>query len=137
VVVAAGNDGNGTPLRNPAMAPFVTAVGASAGDGAFGTVDSVTTFANRTAALAVDVLAPGQSIISLRAPGSYADLDNPSVRVDDRLFKGSGSSQAAAVVSGAVALILEQRPCAKPNQVKNLLMGPAVRPVMPSAREPV
>jgi serine protease AprX len=29
VVVAAGNDGNGNPLRNPAIDPYVIAVGAT------------------------------------------------------------------------------------------------------------
>ena len=48
--------------------------------------------------------------MSLRDPGSYIDEAHPDARVDDRYFKGSGTSQAAAVVSGAVALLLESGP---------------------------
>jgi serine protease AprX len=40
---------------------------------------------------------------------------------DSRFFRGSGTSQAAAVTSGAVALILQQRPNITPDQVKALL----------------
>ncbi len=42
-----------------------------------------------------------------------------------RFFRGSGTSQAAAVVSGAAALVLSQRPSATPDQVKALLTGAA------------
>ncbi|MFG2037781.1 hypothetical protein [Dactylosporangium sp. NPDC048998] len=37
------------------------------------------------------------------APGSYCDVTYPGARVGDRLFRGSGTSQASAVVTGAVA----------------------------------
>ena len=40
----------------------------------------------------------------------------------DRFFKGSGTSQAAAYVSGAAALILQQRPYITPDQLKALLI---------------
>ena len=48
---------------------------------------------------------------------------HPGARVEDRFFKGSGSSQAAAVASGAVALLLQSRPSLTPDQVKALLRG--------------
>jgi serine protease AprX len=69
----------------------------------------------------VDVTAPGRSVVSLRDPGSYVDTLFPGARSGDRFFKGSGTSQAAAVVSGAVALLLDQRPGLTPDQVKALL----------------
>jgi serine protease AprX len=130
VVVAAGNDGNAQPLRNPAIDPFVIAVGAvdpvktkNPSD------DVVTSFSNcGTAARSVDVVAHGRSITSLRAPGSHADLENPGSVVADRLFVGSGTSQAAAVVSGAVALLLDENPDLSPDQVKWALTSQA-RPV--------
>jgi serine protease AprX len=65
-----------------------------------------------------DTLVPGRSLVSLRNPGSYADVNNPSARVGDRFFKGSGTSQAAAVVSGAVALILQKHPKAGLRQIR-------------------
>ena len=57
-----------------------------------------------------DLVAPGKSVIGLRTPLSYLDLRYPNGRVGDRYFKGSGTSQSAAVVSGAVALLLSARP---------------------------
>ncbi len=127
VVVAAGNDGNSSPLRNPAYDPFVIAVGADDAQGTYGTGDdTIPSFSNcGTATRSVDLVAPGQSVISLRVPGSYADEFYPSAAVGDRFFKGTGTSQAAAVVSGAVALIIDQRPGITPDQVKTLLTSTA------------
>jgi serine protease AprX len=66
-------------------------------------------------------LAPGVSLVSLRAPGSYIDQTQPNGRVGDRFFKGSGTSQSAAVVSGAAALMLSQRPQLTPDGVRDVL----------------
>jgi serine protease AprX len=74
-----------------------------------------------------DLVAYGTKTLSLRAPGSQLDLENPQARVIDRLFRGSGTSQAAAMVSGSVALLLEQRPNLTPDQVKKLLVGASSR----------
>ena len=73
----------------------------------------------------VDLVAPGRSLLSLRAPGSNADQNFPQAVVSDNLFLGSGTSQAAAVVTGAVALLLDQRPELNPDQVKAMLMDNA------------
>ena len=40
-----------------------------------------------------------------------------------RFFRGSGTSQAAAIVSGVVALMLEERRWLTPNKVKAILAG--------------
>lgn len=126
VVVAAGNDGNGSALRNPATDPFVITVGASAGAKIKGKRSPIADFSScGDSTRHVDVLAPGESIVSLRSPGSYADVNYPEAVVADRLFLGSGTSQAAAVTSGAVALLLQQRPELSPDQVKSLLMSTA------------
>ena len=128
VVVAGGNAGTDNPrLNNPAYDPYVLAVGAadtkntvSAGD------DLVPEFSSRgDASRRVDLVAPGRSIESLRVPGAYIDEAHPTARVGDRFFKGSGSSQAAAVVTGAVALLLDARPDLRPDQVKALLRSSA------------
>jgi serine protease AprX len=126
VVVAAGNDGT-APLTNPATDPYVLSVGAA--DSA-GTVragdDTVLEFSSRgTAERRVDLVAPGRSIVSLRNPGGYIDETNPQARVGDAYMKGSGTSQAAAVVAGSVALLLQQRPDLTPDQVKSLLTATA------------
>ncbi len=127
VVVAAGNDGNGQPLRNPAHDPFVIAVGANNSSGTSDTADdTIPSFSNcGTSQRHVDLVAPGKSIVSLGAPGSAAWQEHPDAIVDDRFMKGSGTSQAAAVVSGAAALLLDQRPGLTPDQVKALLMETA------------
>jgi serine protease AprX len=88
--------------------------------------DIVAPFSSRgSASRSVDVVAPGVSITSLRDPGSGIDTDHPSAVVQDRFFRGSGTSQAAAFVSGTVALLLQQRPNLTPDQVKRLLTSTA------------
>ena len=111
------------------MDPYVLAVGAADRN------DSVAGWASPVRRLVqqlrqrrsrhVDLVAPGRSIVSLRDPGSYVD---PTTRrawsratPTGRLFRGSGTSQAAAVVSGAVALLLQAYPNLTPDQVKYLL----------------
>jgi serine protease AprX len=127
VVVAAGNDGNSAALRNPAYDPFVIAVGATDPKGTDAVSDDVvTSFTNcGTDTRHVDLVAPGSSVVSLRNPGSAADVEFPSAQVGTRFFKGTGTSQATAVVSGAAALVVSQRPGITPDQVKALLMNTA------------
>ncbi|NNL70684.1 MAG: S8 family serine peptidase, partial [Acidimicrobiia bacterium] len=127
VVVAAGNDGNKSRLRNPATDPFVIAVGAVDANSTSRTSDDVIpSFSScGTADRHVDLVAPGQSVVSLLAPGSAAATEHPGSIVDGRYIVGSGTSQAAAVVSGAAALLLEQRPNLTPDQVKAVLTGSA------------
>jgi serine protease AprX len=123
VVAAAGNDGKHSGLRNPAISPYIIAVGASEGNMTYSTDDdTLATFSScGTTKRKVDLVAPGMSVVSLRNPGSYADVENPEATVAERFFLGSGTSQAAAVVSGAAALIVDQRPSITPDQVKALL----------------
>ncbi len=131
VVAAAGNDGNDRPLRNPASNPFVIAVGAADTAGTYGTGDdTVLPFSNcgddeRT----VDLVAPGRSLLGLRVPGSFIDSEYAEqAAFGARLFRGTGTSQASAVVAGGAALVLDQRPELSPDQVKALLTSTA-RPI--------
>jgi serine protease AprX len=62
----------------------------------------------------------------MRVPGSTLDEEFPAARIGDGWFRGSGTSQATAVVSGLVALLLQARPDLTPDQVKALLKAGAV-----------
>jgi serine protease AprX len=129
VVVSAGNSGLETSrLNDPAYDPYVIAVGADDTKGSDDPKDDVTpSWESRgNSERHPDVVAPGQSIVSLRNPGAFVDESYPGARIGtSRFFKGSGSSQAAAIVSGAVATLLQQRPWMTPDQVKAQLMNTA------------
>jgi serine protease AprX len=128
VVVAVGNEGFGTgKVNNPATDPYVIAVGSDDANNTADVADDVTsTFSNDgDGTRNPDVIAPGEHVVSLRSPNSFLDQSHPAGRIGERLFRGSGTSQATAVVSGAAALLLSQRPDLTPDEVKALLMGTA------------
>ncbi|HEX9713998.1 MAG TPA: S8 family serine peptidase [Actinomycetota bacterium] len=128
VVVAAGNNGKATgQLNNPAYDPRIIAVGAADTLNTPSTADDVIpSWSSEGDGLRnPDLVAPGRSVASLRAPGSYADRAHPEGRINSRFFRGSGTSQAAAMTSGAVALLLQQRPGLTPDQVKAILKSTA------------
>jgi serine protease AprX len=128
VVAAAGNDGNNAgALANPASDEWIISVGATATKATTTvTDDELTTFTNLSrSGKQINVLAPGTSILSLRDNGSSVDLSYPAARVGDTLFRGSGTSQAAAVTSAAVALLLQAKPSATPDQIKDWLIKSA------------
>ncbi len=135
VVVAAGNDGRAaTGLATPATDPFVITVGAVERTATGWASPSFAS--NGNGVRNPDLVAPGRSIASLRVPGSRIDVEHPSGYVSPTLFRGSGSSQATAVVSGAVALLLQQRPSLTPDQVKRLLTSTADRlPGVPATKQ--
>ena len=124
VVAAGGNTGQGAPsLNDPAIDPYVIAVGASDPHGTYSSGDdTVAPFsAWGNDSRRVDIVAPGRSLVSLRDPGSYIDLLHPEGREPDGLFRGSGTSQATAVAAGSIALLLQDRPALTPDQVKWIL----------------
>jgi serine protease AprX len=96
VVVAAGNEGDSGRLNDPAVDPYVIAVGAEDMNGTPGAGDDLVPewSSEGSADRGPDVVAPGRSVVSLRSPGSWADLLFPEARVGDRYFRGSGTSQA-------------------------------------------
>jgi serine protease AprX len=127
VVVAAGN--SGAALTDPAIDPYVLTVGAAdLGDPSTTSDDKVADFSSvGTSARRVDLVAPGVSIISNVATDSLAATEHPEAIVSGTYIKGSGTSQAAAVVSGAVADLLSAHPNLTPDQVKGLLTVTATR----------
>ncbi len=129
VVASAGNAGfapSGS-LTDPALDPYVIAVGAADTQGTLTTADdTAASFTQNGVKRKPDLVAPGVHVASLRNPGSYIDqLYGSTATVASRFFRGSGTSQAAAVVSGAAALLLSQRPSMTNDQVKALLTSTA------------
>jgi serine protease AprX len=128
VVTATGNAGyafkTGT-LTNPAFDPKIFAVGASDSMGtATQADDTVASFSSTGSNQRTpDVVAPGAHLVSLRVPGSYIDQTFGSTGVvTSSLFRGSGTSEAAAFVSGAAALVIQQRPTISPDALKRLFL---------------
>ena len=121
VVVSAGNTAGS--VTKPGDDPHVITVGAAdiAGTAAYDD-DTVAPFSARGPGAKPDVVAPGVSLISDRARGSTIDLFNPAARVGWSLFRGTGTSQAAAIVSGVAARMLDANPSLTPDQVKAALM---------------
>ena len=132
VVVAAGNSGpHAGTITKPADDPMVLTVGAYDDKGdTSDRNDTVPAWSSRgptAAGLAKpDLVAPGRTLVSLRSPGSQIEAANPKGLVGAGHIKGSGTSQAAAVVSGLSALVLAQHPTWTPDQVKRALTSTAV-----------
>ncbi|MFI5495064.1 S8 family serine peptidase [Actinoplanes sp. NPDC051859] len=118
VVVASGNTGGA--ITNPAYDPYVITVGATDMRGTTSPADDqVASFTSvGTASRTPDLLVPGRSVVSLRVPGSMVDAANPNARVGERYFVGSGTSQAAAVATGAAAVLLDRYPWLNPDSLK-------------------
>jgi serine protease AprX len=129
VVVAAGNDGLGPgKVADPAIDPYVIAAGADDPLGTLATSDDrVPDFAQHgTGERPVDVVAPAAHVIGLRVPGSFVDLLGANTgQVGTRFQRGSGTSEAAAVVSGTAALLAQKYPGAGPDTLKGLLTATA------------
>lgn len=131
VVASAGNlgDGSGT-VTKPGDDPLIISVGASDERGTSTRDDDVVgTFVSRgptqDGLAKPDLVAPGTRVISLRAPGSTADVENPNARVGTEEFRGTGTSFSAPIVSGIVAQMLGADPSLSPDQVKHGLRAGA------------
>jgi serine protease AprX len=144
VVASAGNWGGvyggvGTPANDP----LVIAVGASNTRGTVNRNDDViTTYTGRgpsrfDLSVKPDLLAPGNKIVSLRAPGSTIDTQFPESRVPVGEYlvannqeqlpataytRLSGTSMAAPLVTGTAALLIQTNQQLRPNGVKAALL---------------
>ena len=113
------------PISKPGDDPFVITVGAADVNGTATVADdTVAGFSSRGGGKP-DLVAPGVSLVSLRAPGSAIDVFNPAARLGAAYFKGSGTSQAAAVVSGVAARIIDSNLSLTPDQAKGSLVAAA------------
>ncbi|WP_235848479.1 S8 family peptidase [Litchfieldia alkalitelluris] len=127
VVVSSGNKG-GTDCSvcyAPANDPFVITVGAVDD---VGTKDINDDHMKSWSANGItldghskpEVVAPGSEIVSYMPKGTIRDI-KPENIVDKSYFKMGGTSMAAPVVSGVVALMLQVNPDLTPDQVKWIL----------------
>jgi len=135
VVVSVGNDGTAThSVADPAIDPYLLAVGAADNVGTVDTADdTVASFSQRgTGIRHADLVAPGTYVYGLLAPKSALAQAYPNAVINGRFLRGSGTSQAAAMTSGAVADLLSARPNLTPDEVKSVLMGSAVRIASPN-----
>jgi serine protease AprX len=146
VVAAAGNNGRSADGRiilggitSPGNSPVAITVGAV---NTAGTVkrsdDTIATYSSRGPTeydftMKPDVAAPGNKIVSLEAAGAYLPTHYPSLHRagsgTNAYMQLTGSSMAAPMVSGAVALLLQGTPGLTPAQVKLALqMGATYMP---------
>jgi serine protease AprX len=131
VVVGAGNRGDGgSKIEKPGDDPLVVTVGAAdtRGTAALGD-DKVAPFSSHgptgEGIAKPDLVAPGVGIVSHRAPSATVDRLRPTARVGEQYFKGTGTSQAAAVVSGVAARMFDADPALTPDEAKAALVGTA------------
>ncbi len=131
VVASAGNNGSAT-LYPPANDPFVITVGAVDDRGTTSRDDDVmasfSAYGKTVDGFAKpDLVAPGRNIVSIGGLATSAltlqHLNN--VVVGGFYFRMSGTSMSAPMVSGAVALLLQDEPNLTPDQVKYRLMATA------------
>ncbi|MCC6585986.1 MAG: S8 family peptidase [Bryobacterales bacterium] len=140
VVVAAGNEGRNDATGNkgygtilaPANHPLVITVGAlKTMNTPFRDDDVITSYSSKgpTAIdhiLKPDIIAPGNLIVSTQGKGAQTlEVNYPANVVPGGYFRISGTSVAAPMVSGAVALLLQRSPRLSPDQVKAILMRSA------------
>ena len=79
-----------------------------------------------------EVVAPGGHMHGLMQEDGQIFLDHPETKVCGFTHEISGTSQAAAVVSGVTALMLDADPSLSPDEVKCRLMASAHPAVVPA-----
>jgi serine protease AprX len=146
VVVAAGNYGrlslNGSngygTITAPGNDPYVLTVGATKSNGS--PYAAAATFASYSSkgpttydhVVKPDMLAPGNAIVSLAAPGATLETTYPRDVIsgtdgNNDYFRLSGTSMATPAVAGAAALLLQEQSTLTPDQVKARLMKTAYK----------
>ena len=133
VVASAGNRGpDGSTINKPGDDPFVLTVGAADLKGTTDRGDDVVApFSSwgptPDGFVKPDLVAPGITIVAPRAVGSIVDQQHPDARVGDGYFKGTGTTQAAAIVSGVAALMFQADPTLTPDEAKTAILRGATK----------
>ncbi len=132
VVASAGNRGpDGNTINKPGDDPFVLTVGAADNHGtpdrSSTTVAAFSSWGSPGGFTKPDIIAPGITVVSVRDPGSTIDTLYPDARIGDSYFKGTGTSQAAAIVSGVAALMFQANPWLTPDLAKGILLKTAYK----------
>ena len=132
VVAAAGNEGpEPMTIGSPGNLPYIITVGATTDSWTprDRSDDYIPDFSSRgptpDAHIKPDIVAPGGHITGITRPGSSLTLKHPNYMLSTGDFVMTGSSQAAALVSGLTALLLQLEPDLTPNQVKCMLTSSA------------
>jgi serine protease AprX len=141
VVVAAGNygrlsvdgsNGYGT-ITAPGNDPFVITVGATKDNGSSSvSAETLASYSSKGPTtydhvVKPDLVAPGNDVVSLAAPGATLEMAFPAELVtgtngNNDYFTLSGTSMATPAVAGAAALMLQEHGNLTPDQLKARLM---------------
>ncbi|HZM96735.1 MAG TPA: S8 family serine peptidase, partial [Vicinamibacterales bacterium] len=143
VVAAAGNWGKDElgrtvygGITTPGISPFAITVGALNSKGTpYRSDDEVASYSSRGPTLfdrlvKPDLVAPGNKILGLAAPGSTLVREHPELVVSQQggnRLQLSGTSMATAVVSGTVGLVLNRQSGLSPLSIRGLLQFSAER----------
>ena len=133
VVAAAGNEGpDQMTIGSPGNLPYIITVGAMTDSWTVNTRDDdyIPDFSSRgptpSAHIKPDIVAPGGHISGLTRPGSSLTKKYPEyIMSSTGDFVMTGSSQATALVSGIVALLLQLEPKNSPDDIKCKLTSSA------------
>lgn len=132
VVAAAGNEGpEAMSIGSPGNLPYIITVGAVTDSWTLETRDDdyIPDFSSRgptpEAHIKPDIVAPGGHITGITRPGSTLTMERPEYHLQTGEFVMTGSSQAAALVSGITALLLQMQPELTPDDIKCKLISSA------------
>ena len=139
VVAAAGNEGpSAMTIDVPGNVPYVITAGALTDNYTpyDGTDDRLASFSSAGPTfegfVKPELVAPGGHMAASMPSDSYlANIDPGSMSPGEQMFTMSGTSQAAAVTSGVVALMLQSNPGLTPDTVKCRLLA-STRPAVTS-----
>ncbi|MEM1114461.1 MAG: S8 family peptidase [Pseudomonadota bacterium] len=128
VIAAAGNEGpEPMSIGSPGNLPYIITVGAITDSWTLNTRDDdyIPDFSSQgptpTAHIKPDIVAPGGHMSGLTRPGSTLTQRHPEYMLSTGEFVMTGTSQAAALVSGIAALLLQLEPTLTPDDVKCML----------------